>query len=140
MCIVKIKFSQTFYLRQRTELIINTNVCHVIVVLVRRNVVRVRANDLRFIETLRPTITNRGVEGFWLCHVIKFTRSSALSVRKEKVHVHFWKTTKLVWQGRSMQFSLQKQSMTLRKVLFTFIDDCSCTKIYLCSLSNRRGK
>ena len=110
------------------------NVCHVIVVLVRRNVVRVRANDLRFIETLRPTITNRGVEGFWLCHAIKFTR------KKRKSACTFLKTTKLVWQGRSMQFSLQKQSMTLRKVLFTFIDDCSCTKIYLCSLSNRRGK
>ena len=55
------------------------NVCHVIVVLVRRNVVRVRANDLRFIETLRPTITNRGVEGFWLCYAIKFTRKKRKS-------------------------------------------------------------
>ena len=38
------------------------------------------------------------------------------------MHVHFWKTTKLVWQGPSRQCFFEKQSMILRKVLFTLID------------------
>ena len=42
---------------------------------------------------------------------------------KKKAHVNFYKTTKLVWQGLSPQCFLQKQSMILRKVLFTLIDD-----------------
>ena len=34
----------------------------------------------------------------------------------------FEKTTELVWQGLSGQCFLQKQSLILRKVLFTLID------------------
>ena len=45
--------------------------------------------------------------------------------KKKKGHVHFKKKKKLdlVWQGLSPQCFLQKQSMILRKVLFTLIDD-----------------
>ena len=45
------------------------------------------------------------------------------SVKEKKREYPFEKTTELVWQGLSQQSFLQKQSMILRKLLFTLIDN-----------------
>ena len=44
-------------------------------------------------------------------------------VWKKKRKYTFKKSTELVWKGLLRQCFLQKQSMILRKVLFTLIDD-----------------
>ena len=61
-------------------------------------------------------------------------------MHKKKKRKNIWKTTELVWLGLSRQCLLQKQSMSNGEYYSLLSTIHSWTKIYLCSLSKRRGK